>query len=296
MQDIAPNSTALGERDRASIANLVRRSISASTEKSYSDSWKHWHEWATSRGYEPLPASGDHVAAWAAHLANSCKPATIKVRVAAIGFVHRKTGHDSPTNTEIVKSTLAGITRSSSSPQKQAVGLRRHHLPAIKAVADPETWALVLVMRDAMLRSSEACSIRYSDISESQDGSGVLTIRRSKTDQEGVGSDQYLSKSAMRAIKNIANGDMGDDGLIFPYDRWGVLRRIKRAARDAGLVDGFTGHSCRVGMAQDLNEAGFGLSGLMANGRWKSSSMVARYTRKQQVAELPVAKFYEGSE
>lgn len=47
--------------------------------------------------------------------------------------------------------------------------------------------ALVSLMSDALLRVSEAAALLVEDIEEAEDGSGRLTIRHSKTDQEGVG-------------------------------------------------------------------------------------------------------------
>ena len=49
----------------------------------------------------------------------------------------------------------------------------------------------------------------------------------------------------------------------------------------AGLGDGYTGHSGRVGMAQDLVKSGVELPALMTAGRWKSSKMPARYTERK---------------
>ena len=47
--------------------------------------------------------------------------------------------------------------------------------------------ALISVMRDGMLRRSEAAAIRWGDIATEDDGAGRLTVARSKTDQEGEG-------------------------------------------------------------------------------------------------------------
>ena len=56
---------------------------------------------------------------------------------------------------------------------------------------------------------------------------------------------------------------------------------MSAAAKAAGLGEGFTGHSGRVGMAQDLSASGVELPELMTAGRWKSSKMPARYTERQ---------------
>ena len=55
-----------------------------------------------------------------------------------------------------------------------------------------------------------------------------------------------------------------------------IGRRVQAAAKAAGLGEGFSGHSGRVGMAQDLAATGVELPALMTAGRWKSSRMPAR--------------------
>ena len=61
-----------------------------------------------------------------------------------------------------------------------------------------------------------------------------------------------------------------------------MRRRIKAAAEPAGLGVGFSGHSARVGMAQDLVRSGMELTSLMNAGRWKSHEMPAHYTRNKE--------------
>ena len=60
-----------------------------------------------------------------------------------------------------------------------------------------------------------------------------------------------------------------------------VSRILKGMARAAGLletvVEGLSGHSPRVGAAQDMIAAGIELPAILQAGRWKSTSMVNRY-------------------
>ena len=72
-----------------------------------------------------------------------------------------------------------------------------------------------------------------------------------------------------------------------------IGRRVKAACQAAGLGDGFTGHSGRVGMAQDLAAAGVELPALMQAGRWQSSRMPARYTERQAADQSVVARYYQ---
>ena len=56
---------------------------------------------------------------------------------------------------------------------------------------------------------------------------------------------------------------------------------IRNAAERAGFsdedVEAFTGHSMRVGAAQDLLRRGFDTAAIMRAGGWKSVSVLARY-------------------
>ncbi len=72
-----------------------------------------------------------------------------------------------------------------------------------------------------------------------------------------------------------------------------IRRRVSAAAKAAGLGEGFTGHSGRVGMAQDLAKTGAELPALMTAGRWKSSTMPARYTERQAADRGAVARYYQ---
>ena len=63
-----------------------------------------------------------------------------------------------------------------------------------------------------------------------------------------------------------------------------VPRIFKAMARAAGLpeavVEGLSGHSTRVGAAQDMVAAGLELPAILQAGRWKSTSMVNRYGQR----------------
>ena len=58
-------------------------------------------------------------------------------------------------------------------------------------------------------------------------------------------------------------------------------RILKAMARRAGLpetvVQGLSGHSARVGAAQDMIAAGIELPAILQAGRWKSTAMGNRY-------------------
>ena len=53
--------------------------------------------------------------------------------------------------------------------------------------------ALLAVMSDGLLRVSEAAALEAADLEV--EGANTLTIRRSKTDQEGAGAVQYIRRA-----------------------------------------------------------------------------------------------------
>ena len=61
-----------------------------------------------------------------------------------------------------------------------------------------------------------------------------------------------------------------------------ISRRIRAAAAVAGLGQGFSGHSGRVGMARRMAAAGAPTHEIMAQGRWKTARMVEVYTRAEE--------------
>ena len=162
--------------------------------------------------------------------------------------------------------------------------------------------ALIRIMSDGLLRISEVCAVQYEDIESKKDGSGILTIRHSKTDQDGKGATMFLGKPTMAVIARYrehtricegalfrrmwSNGRLGDSAITVNA----VRDIIKARARAAG-VDGYiTGHSLRVGSAQSLAEKGATLVQLQNAGRWSDSQMPAHYTRKEQAAKGAIAR------
>ena len=94
----------------------------------------------------------------------------------------------------------------------------------------------------------------------------------------------FVSAPTMEALGAIRPVQMGADSL-FGLSAEQIGRRISSAAAVVGLGEGFTVHSARVGMAQDLARSGAELPALMTAGLWQSPTMPARYTRAEQAGE-----------
>ena len=125
-------------------------------------------------------------------------------------------------------------------------------------------------MRDGLLRVSEAAALRWGDVELAGDGSGRIRIPESKTDQEAEGVVLYLGSTAIGSLLAVRPEEAVIDAVtpVFNLHPDTIRRRLQQAARAAGLPGwrDITGHSGRVGMAQDLSAAGFALPELMTAG------------------------------
>ena len=159
-----------------------------------------------------------------------------------------------------------------------------------------------------MLRVSEVAAVQVADLEQAEDGSGGLTVRRSKTDQDGRGAVLYLGAPTMQAVRKWQAAGNVADGPLFRRV-WGrsatvgaeaisdrTARRILEARAAAAGVEGrISGHSARVGSAQDLAAAGAELTELMNAGRWQSPAMPAHYASGQLAGRGAVARLRYGA-
>ena len=129
--------------------------------------------------------------------------------------------------------------------------------------------ALLEVMRDGLLRGSEASALRWVELGFHPDGSGRLHVARSKTDQTAEGTVLYLGPAAVDDLLAIQPHEavIAPGASVFGLTAGQISRRIKAATKMAGLGEGFSAHSPRVGMAQDLSAVGAELPELMTAGR-----------------------------
>ena len=306
----------LTEEQLEKILAAAEEAHSASTRRAYAGAWSTFVRWAEAQGLSYFPAAPETVAL---HLAERAEEgmsrSTLKIARAAIAHMHREAGHADPTANEGCRRVLRGLSRriADSRGQKQASGLTATHLAAIVATAHlPRSGAtgrteskesaekrgavdiaICAVMRDAMLRRSEAAALRWADIELREDGTARVTVRRSKGDQEAEGAVLFVGKAATAALKAIRPTKPDPGARCFGL-RTGtsISNRIRAAAKAAGLEGTWSGHSPRVGMTLDLVAAGASLAAVQVAGRWASSRMPALYARGEMAGNGAVAKYY----
>ena len=311
-------ATGLTTADLARLRHSLDSSVSDNTRKMYASAWRSFEAWAQGRGALSLPASPPLIAAYLAHLAQERRlsVATVRLHRAALAAVHKAHGPADLTDNEAVRQIMKGIARAHGRPQKQAKPLTAEALAAVKATAkswrdlggpgnrqesaERAAWrarvdvALLATLRDGLLRRSEAAALTWGDVEFRGDGAALVTLRRSKTDQEAEGTVLYVGREAAQALQAIRPAPelLNQGASVFGMTTRHIGNRVRAATKAAGLGEGYTGHSGRVGMAQDLVKSGVELPALMTAGRWKSSKMPARYTERQAADRGAVARYY----
>jgi len=198
-----------------------------------------------------LPASEARLVAYLEHCeARQLKPATVGRRIASLAVVHGLLGRPSPTRGTIVRDALRGFRRRVDVTQRQAGPLRFGEgigsepakgftLSALLAACDGtlpalRDAALLSLAYDTGLRVAELVRVAVRDIAPEPDGSAVLTVPSSKTDQAGQGAYAWLSPDTMRRVAAWREAAGFAAGPLFR--RIAVVRTKAHAAKPAAAL------------------------------------------------------------
>jgi site-specific recombinase XerD len=287
-------------------ADDARRYIAAAkapaTLRAYRSDWAHFSAWCELHGRDALPADAETVALYLSDLARTAKPATLQRRLSSISQAHQAAGHPTPTAEPVVRAVRAGIRRSKgTAPVVKAPAVTADLRAMVTALPDDlrgvRDRAMLLVGFAAALRRSELVALDRSDVAETREGL-VVTLLRSKTDQEGGGRRigvPYGSHPGTCPVGSVRTwtdaAGIADGPLFVTIDRAGrqgtarasdraVARAVQRAAQGAGLdPTRYAGHSLRAGLATSAAAAGASERSIMNQTGHKSLPMVRRYIR-----------------
>jgi site-specific recombinase XerD len=238
------------------------------------------------------------------------KPASIRRYIATIATVHTAVGVLSPCSSAAVRLGLKQMGRVTSARQAQAHPLGWKEIKefidsAGEALCAHRERAMLCVAYETLARRSELVALEVQDIEMHPDGTGEALIRRGKTDAEGKGRLTYLSRETVRWLKVWLEHAQILEGPIFrrligrtriggALNSGSVAMIFKRVAQWIGMpervIEQVSGHSTRVGAAQDLAALNIELAAIIQAGGWKSTTMPLRYTEKINVARSGMAR------
>ena len=278
---IVPRQPAAAPALRAAdqgVADALESVLSDNTRRVYGVQWRLFTDWCDLIGLRALPAEPLTVARYLADRAGSgASIATLLLAASAIAKAHEWAKQESPCRDPGVRASLKGWGRRLAKPQRQAGALTADVLAVIRLTAvQPrlrgrgfETAeqaeergkfdvALVAGLSEAGLRRSEAASLTWGDVQRWDDGSGRITVIRSKTDAEAQGAVVAITPAAMNALDAIRPAGAAGNEKVFGLSESQIARRVKATAKAAGLTgwEFFSGHSGRVGMARRMAQNG----------------------------------------
>ena len=284
------------------VREYIRASKAENTLRGYNADWRDFCAWSQDHGLSPLPAAPGAVAAYIAECACRLKVGSIQRRLNAIAEAHKATGLESPTHTPMVRNTMKGIRRTKGTAPAQKTAALTDDIRAMIDATDAgligsRDLALILLGFAGAFRRSELEALDIADCAFGKDGLTV-TLRRSKTDQDGAGRKVGIPYGAnpetcpVRVVQRwteeaaIASGPLfrsiNRHGRVQPGRLSGidVARVVKKLVERAGLDPAkYAGHSLRAGHATTAAIGGASERSIMNQTGHRSVQMVRRYIR-----------------
>jgi site-specific recombinase XerD len=276
----------------------IEGAYAPSTIRAYKSNFENFIKFCDENNTYAIPASSEIVSSYIKKLSNHLKSSSIKIAVASIAALHNLNSLKDPTQTPDVKIEMRRMYRTLGRFSKQAYGINKELLDKMVAATDASLRgirdkAILLIAYDSLCRRSEIVSLEYEDLMiDDKDGSLKLKLRKSKTDPHGIGKNLYLSNETQHALNEWIIKSKISSGKIFraitatgkikeslnPSHIGRIYKKIAQLSMvDQSIIKNISGHSMRVGAAQDLmlSKASFPI--IMDRGRWSKIDTVMRY-------------------
>ncbi len=293
----------------ALVASYSSAAQSHATTRSYGADIRHFKQHGGA-----IPATAVMVAEYLAAFAGALAVATLQHRLIAIHRAHTDLGLQSPIMDHIVKRTMQGIRRTMGKKQRRVTALVKDDLLEMMVHLDKQLpmkaardKALLLIGFAGAFRRSELVALRYEDLTQFENGVEVL-IRRSKTDQEGVGRTVFIphargSRCPVKALRIWLEFAGITKGPLFrPINRYDqvvgakaltpqsvaliVKASVRMMAGDEAAKE-VAGHSLRAGYCTEAATVGLQPYQIREQTGHRSDVTLARYIRPVAKRKIP---------
>ena len=308
---IALEPNALVARLQAFVADTafsqdLKRAYAPNSLRTAGADWRIWCEFCRRTQRTALPATSDSLRQFLTERISAGRArATLDHYLWTLGLVHRLGDLPWPLSTEGGRLMWRGLRRQLPKRQNQKHGLVLDEVDQVigamgDSPVDVRDAAMLSIASETLARPSDLVALAVEHVTFNRNGTGRVLFVRSKTDQEAEGAIAAISvETARRTRRWIEHADLTKGALFrsipvvakprtreplpglyaWPLSTRDVQRIYKRRAAVVGLDwKNISGHSPRVGSAQDLMAAGFSGPQIQQQGRWKSERMVLRYS------------------
>ena len=304
----------------AQTREYATQSLSPNTLRAYKWAWDVWVKFCDQHNLDAKPVAPESVALFLTQKAEKVSVSTLENYLAALAFAYSQENPPDPTTGRpagkltafpIVKSTMAGIRRVRGTAKRQAAPLTVEQMKGLcdtlphrphdrlRAVRDK---AMLLVGYASASRRSEIVAFNVGDVRIVDDGLW-LTVRRSKTDQDGKGmlkaipygkDPQYCPVRSLLAWMEVISPVTAPEYPLFPritqdgltvmpaarLHAGSIYNKVKKGAARSGILPTqVSAHSLRAGLLTEAAKAGVPLHKLMAQSGHKTPSVLLSYIR-----------------
>ena len=266
------------------------------TIRAYRSDFEQYSKWCANKSISPTPATADNLAMYVDELSHTCKSATIRRRVNALGTIYKLSRNPDFTKDPEVVLALKRMHRKIGRRQRQAIPLTHDNVAQLLCQCTTDTiglrnQVLLLLGYETMRRRSELCSFRFEDMQHSPTLGNVLWLRTSKTDQFGEGRPIVISDRLFDLIHKWRRVCVTGGPILRGVDKHGNVSAKLNPGSIGTIINGlnlkltagtqplYSGHSFRVGRALDLFAAGKSIEQIMIKGGWQTIPSALRYLR-----------------
>ncbi|MDB2531606.1 tyrosine-type recombinase/integrase [Alphaproteobacteria bacterium] len=282
----------------------INDAYAPNTIRAYRADFSEWINFCTKKGACPLPADPFIVSEFLLSLADAGnnRASTIRRKCASISAIHRYGYFEDPTKHPEVKIAIRKINRRLGTRFRQARPINRHLLDRMLHVCGDDLRGtrnrmILLLAYTTLRRRSELTSLRVADLTQCGDGQSLILLCQSKTDQTREGVLLALDIETTYAVKHWIELAGVSDGFLLrgitgkqlnqSMDPGQISRMFKSLAVKAKLdPKQISGHSTRIGAAQDMLSGGASIGQIMAKVGWSKVDTVMRYVGVGELSAL----------
>jgi site-specific recombinase XerD len=275
----------------------IEGAYAPATIRAYKSNFENFIKYCDEIKQDALPADPSTVVNFIKTISEGhLKSASIRIAIASIASIHKINHFHDPVSDPDVKLEMRRMHRRLGRASSQAFGINKDLLDKMIATTSDDLRgirdkALLSLAYDTLCRRSEIVSLDIEDIIYSNDQLKIR-LRKSKTDQDALGKILGINSETKMYLLNWLQHSKINTGKLFrgiknnkqftnSLNKAQINKIYKKLARKANVdketLKRISGHSTRVGAAQNLLHSGENLGMILKKGRWTKVDTAMKY-------------------
>jgi site-specific recombinase XerD len=275
----------------------IEGAYAPATIRAYKSNFENFIKYCDEIKQRALPADPSTVVFFIQKISNGqLKSASIRIAIASIASIHKLNRYNDPVKDPDVKLEMRRMHRHLGRGSSQAYGINKDLLGEMIAAATNDLRgirdkAILSLAYDTLCRRSEIVSLDVEDIIYTNEQIKIR-LKRSKTDQDKLGKILEINNQSKIYLLNWLQKSKLESGRIFrgvknnglltsSLNKAQINKIYKKLAGKANvdkeILKKISGHSTRVGAAQNLLSSGANLGMILKKGRWTKIDTAMKY-------------------